>query len=57
MSCTLAMLMTTKGVLDVCCFAVIGHSIAWLLWIVTGGDYTSQGPFYWADSSLGMDNG
>lgn len=37
-SCTLAIFMTTKGVLDVCCFAVIGHSIASLVWIVIGGD-------------------
>ena len=33
-SCTLAILVTTKGILDVCCFAVIRHSIALLLWIV-----------------------
>lgn len=29
--CTLAILMIAKGVLDVCCCAVIGYSIALLL--------------------------
>lgn len=47
-----------QRVLDVYCFAVIGYSIALLLWIVIGGDCAHpKGHFIGQMVLLGMDSG